>query len=299
MLQTLQTLKHRKRNTQHPTRPSLHRSVHLPPSSGGGSSYINASYVQLQPPAPAAPPASYIATQGPLPTTAEHFWRMALDASAPAVVMLTNCVEKGTVKCAQYFPSGQGESASYGSLRLQVLSRERFSGCCDRRTLRLTDAAGGGALTLQHFHYHAWPDHGVPEDSGTLRQMCRELQRVRAAAAAAAAAAGNGSSNGGGGSSAGGGAAMLHAPVLHCSAGIGRTGTFIAVDVLLRRVDAWFREGGPTKDEVEAALDVPLLVHSLRQQRGGMVQTLDQYCFLYKAALDELEERQAAGRAAG
>jgi tyrosine-protein phosphatase non-receptor type 9 len=82
-------------------------------------------------------------------------------------------------------------------------------------------------------------------------------------------------------------------PVLHCSAGIGRTGTFIAVDVLLRRVDAWFREGGPTKEEVEAALDVPQLVHSMRQQRGGMVQTLEQYVFLYQAALDELEERQS------
>ncbi|KAI8476161.1 MAG: protein-tyrosine phosphatase-like protein [Monoraphidium minutum] len=258
--------------------PYDYNRVHLPRSCG--SSYINASRIQLQPPHTDAP-ALYIATQGPLPHTAEHFWRMALDARAPAVVMLTNCVEKGTVKCAQYFPSAPGEAAAFGALRLQVLSRERFSADCERRTLRLTDGGGGGGeLTLQHFHYHTWPDHGVPDNSETLRRVCRELQRLRSAGAAP-----------------GGGAAGP--PVLHCSAGIGRTGTFIAVDVILRRVDSWFRPGGPSKNEVEAALDVPLLVHSLRQQRGGMVQTLEQYCFVYRAALDELEERQAGGGGGG
>jgi protein tyrosine phosphatase len=266
--------------------------VHLPPSCG--SDYINASRIALQPPHTGAVN-SYIATQGPLPGTAEHFWRMVLEARAPAVVMLTNCVEKGAVKCAQYFPSALGEAASFGGLRLEVLSRERFSPDCDRRVLRLSLAAPGaqGApppAELQHFHYHTWPDHGVPEDSATLRRMCRELQRLR-----------GGSGGGGGGTLVvnGGGGGGAGVPVLHCSAGIGRTGTFIAVDVILRRIDAWFREGGPTKDEVEAALDLPLLVHSLRQQRGGMVQTLEQYCFLYRAALDELEERQAAAGGGG
>jgi protein tyrosine phosphatase len=267
------------------------RRVHLPPSCG--SSYINASHIQLQLPH-AGPPAAYIATQGPLPGTAEHFWRMALDARAPAVVMLTNCVEKGTLKCAQYFPSSPGERAAFGPLRVTVVSRARFTPDCERRMLRVSDTAAGGAEhELQHFHYHTWPDHGVPEDSATLRAVCRELHQLRAAAgggAAVVAAAGGGAA--GSGSGAG-------APVLHCSAGIGRTGTFIAVDVILRRVGAWFREGGPTKDEVEAALDLPLLVHSLRQQRGGMVQTLEQYCFLYRAALDELEERQVNAAAGG
>lgn len=256
--------------------------MHLPRSAG--CTYINASRIQLQPPHTDAP-AAYIATQGPLPHTAEHFWRMALDARAPAVVMLTNCVEKGAIKCAQYFPDAPGEAAAYGGLRVAVLTRERFSSDCERRTLRVTDGVSGAAAELQHFHYHTWPDHGVPDDSATLRRMCRELQRLRGA-----------------GGAAGGAAAVVAdagVPVLHCSAGIGRTGTFIAVDVILRRVDSWFRPGGPSKDEVEAALDVPLLVHSLRQQRGGMVQTLEQYCFVYKAALDELDERQLAPPAGG
>ena len=340
--------------------PTLSRSVHLPPSglhrssSGGGapSGYINASHIRLQPGPDAAPgdgsnggnsggssgggastaaaasaaAASYIATQGPLPHTAEHFWRMVLAARAPCVVMLTNCVEKGAVKCAQYFPpGGPGDRAAYGDVAVSVVAKTRLSRDCERRVLRLRDRrAGGGGQPQQqqggsnsgggqhqqqqgldqgehelvHLHYVTWPDHGVPEDSATLRLMCREVQRLAAGSggggdAAAAAVLANGSSGGGGGGAKAAGAAAAATPVLHCSAGIGRTGTFIAVDVLLRRIDAWFRAGGPTKDEVEAALDVPLLVHSLRQQRGGMVQTLEQYAFLYRAALDELEARQA------
>ncbi|GBF94107.1 hypothetical protein Rsub_07094 [Raphidocelis subcapitata] len=267
--------------------PYDYNRVHLPRLGEASPSYINASRITLQPPHTGGT-ADYIATQGPLPHTAADFWRMALDARAPLVVMLTNCVEKGAVKCAQYFPANPGEAAAFGGLRLEVLSRERFTPDCDRRTMRLSDAGGGGgggggALTLQHFHYHTWPDHGVPPSSATLRRMCRELQRLNGGGGGAPPVVASAAPGGGGAGT----------PVLHCSAGIGRTGTFIAVDVLLRRIDAWFREGGPTKDEVEAALDVPRLVHSLRQQRGGMVQTLEQYVFLYQAALDELEERQA------
>lgn len=279
--------------------------VILPNSSG--CNYINASKVQLQPPHTGGP-TSYIATQGPLPQTAEHFWRMVLESRTPAVVMLTNCIEKGTIKCAQYFPTARGEAAAFGALQLQVLLHERFSADCDRRTMRITDASTGSVLELQHFHYHTWPDHGVPEDSATLRRMCRELQRLRSGCGSGCASSGSSGADCGVGDRVSGTALAVMetgTPVLHCSAGIGRTGTFIAVDVILRRIDAWFRAGGPTKEEVEEALDMPRLVHSLRQQRFGMVQTLEQYCFVYKATLDELEERQqqhqgavAAARAA-
>lgn len=81
-----------------------------------------------------------------------------------------------------------------------------------------------------------------------------------------------------------------------CAQGIGRTGTFCAVDILLQRLDAWpqCQDGcGPDRDEVEAALNVPHLVHELRRQRMGMVQTLEQYAFVYKAVVEDLQVRLA------
>jgi len=138
--------------------------------------------------------------------------------------------------------------------------------------MRLSGTAAGegsssGSHLLSHYHFHAWPDHGMPESSAGLRAICRSLSTARATG---------------------------QPVVVHCSAGIGRTGTFCAIDILLQRFDSWqtLNDGrGPDRAEVEAALNLPQLVHDLRFQRMGMVQTLDQYVFVYKTLLDDLGAR--------
>ncbi|KAF6254095.1 protein-tyrosine phosphatase-like protein [Scenedesmus sp. NREL 46B-D3] len=228
--------------------------------------YINASLIRVQLPM-LARPCAYIATQGPLPTTAADFWSMVYQQRVPAIVMLTNVNECGVSKCAQYFPAQVGASNLPG-FKLQVEQVVPFSPDCTLRVMRLSSSSGGDAShRLCHYHFHAWPDHGTPCSSAGLRAVCRALSTAR----------------------------ECGAPVLvHCSAGIGRTGTFCAVDILLQRLDAWpcCRDGaGPDRGEVEAALNLPALVHELRQQRMGMVQTLEQYAFVYQAILDDLQAR--------
>jgi protein tyrosine phosphatase len=313
--------------------------------------------------------ARYVAAQGPLPSTSADFWAMVAALGSPAIVMLTNVVERGAPKCHQYFPTGGGGGEGGGggggaegsdgaaaqqapSSELSLPSRGLVVRCVHVshgvppeaapplapgarrqqqngpaspaaataaaardavtvRRLQLRCASSGRVLhELDHYHLHAWPDHGVPaggEGGAPVRALCRALelsrqQRRRAAAAAAAAAAT---------------AATHEAPVVvHCSAGIGRTGTFCAVDVLLRRM--WAHAGPPRRqprpnggqdeeqqqqdgggDRAGPALspllfDVPSLVVALRAQRMGMVQTFEQYAYVGTAALEE-----AAALAAG
>lgn len=230
--------------------------------------YMNASHISVQLPN-LQRPCSYIATQGPLPATANDFWRMVYDLKVPAIVMLTNVSECGVNKCAQYYPAQEHGKARLPSFKLQVEQVVPFSPDCTLRVMRLSSLSSGGVHMLSHYHFHAWPDHGTPDSSAGLRAICRSLSTARQS--------GN--------------------PVLvHCSAGIGRTGTFCAADILLQRLDSWQSccDGeGLDKNEVEAALNIPNLVHELRRQRMGMVQTLEQYAFIYKAIVDDLAARTA------
>ncbi|WIA40685.1 hypothetical protein OEZ86_004381 [Tetradesmus obliquus] len=231
----------------------------------GDEAYINASMIRVQLPM-LERPCAYIATQGPLPTTAGDFWGMVYSLKVPAIVMLTNVNECGVNKCAQYFPAQVG-STSLPGFKLQVEQVVPFSPDCTLRVMRLSSTSSERSHMLCHYHFHAWPDHGTPGSSAGLRAVCRSLSTARESGA----------------------------PVLvHCSAGIGRTGTFCAVDILLQRLDAWpgcNGGAGPERGEVEAALNLPALVHELRRQRMGMVQTLEQYAFVYQAIVDDLQAR--------
>lgn len=95
----------------------------------------------------------------------------------------------------------------YTPPRAQVEQQEPFSPDCTLRTLRVTCTASGATHTLSHYHFHAWPDHGTPDSSSGIRAMCRALAAARASG---------------------------QPIVVHCSAGIGRTGTFCAIDILLQ-----------------------------------------------------------------
>eukprot|EP00878_Enallax_costatus_P032416 GHUV01035624.1.p1 GENE.GHUV01035624.1~~GHUV01035624.1.p1 ORF type:complete len:306 (+),score=75.01 GHUV01035624.1:411-1328(+) len=217
----------------------------------GGQQYINASHITVQLPK-LQRPCSYIATQGPLPATASDFWRMVVDLKVPAIVMLTNVSECGVTKCAQYYPAQENGKARLPGFKIQVEQVVPFSPDCTLRVMRVADISSGCDHVLSHYHFHAWPDHGTPDSSAGLRAVCRSLTTARDS---------------------------RKPVVVHCSAGIGRTGTFCAVDILLQRLDTWqgssARSAGEAdksstsadRAEVEATLNIPNLVHELRRQR--------------------------------
>uniref|UniRef100_A0A3B4Z1F1 protein-tyrosine-phosphatase n=1 Tax=Stegastes partitus TaxID=144197 RepID=A0A3B4Z1F1_9TELE len=193
------------------------------------SDYINASYIPGN-----SFRREYIATQGPLPGTKDDFWKMVWEQNVHNVVMVTQCVEKGRVKCDHYWPFDQ-DPLYYGDLIVQMLSESvlpewtirEFNICSQLSFSRL----------VRQFHYTVWPDHGVPETTQSLIQFVRTVRDY------VNRSPGSGPT------------------VVHCSAGVGRTGTFIVLDRVLQQLDS--------KD----VLDIYGAVFDLRLHRSHMVQT--------------------------
>ncbi|XP_014919103.2 receptor-type tyrosine-protein phosphatase beta isoform X2 [Acinonyx jubatus] len=195
------------------------------------SDYINASYI----------PGNnfrreYIATQGPLPGTKDDFWKMAWEQNVHNIVMVTQCVEKGRVKCDHYWPADQ-DSLYYGDLILQMLSESVLPEWTIREFRICSEEQLDAHRLIRHFHYTVWPDHGVPETTQSLIQFVRTVRDYISRSPGAGPT------------------------VVHCSAGVGRTGTFIALDRILQQLDS--------KDSV----DIYGAVHDLRLHRVHMVQT--------------------------
>ncbi|XP_034442991.1 receptor-type tyrosine-protein phosphatase beta-like isoform X4 [Hippoglossus hippoglossus] len=215
------------------------------------SDYINASYI----------PGynfrrEYVATQGPLPGTKDDFWKMVWEQNVHNVVMVTQCVEKGRVKCDHYWPFDQ-DPLYYGDLIVQMLSESvlpewtiREFNICSEDQLSVT-------RLLRQFHFTVWPDHGVPETTQSLVQFVRTVRDY-------VTRTGSGSGP----------------TVVHCSAGVGRTGTFIVLDRVLQQLD--------TKD----TLDIYGSVFDLRLHRSHMVQTECQYSYLHQCVRDVLRARK-------
>ncbi|XP_053887317.1 receptor-type tyrosine-protein phosphatase epsilon-like [Malaclemys terrapin pileata] len=211
-------------------------------SASPGADYINASYVDSY-----RSPRFFIAAQGPLPGTVVDFWQMIWQEKTSAIVMLTGLVEQNKTKCEQYWPEGE---QVYGDFTV-TLSNTWITMGLVTRTFRLQRAGSPLPRHIQQFHYLLWPDHGVPSNAARLLQLV-EMVNERVSEAPAG-------------------------PVLvHCSAGIGRTGTFIALDFLLKMARA------------EGSVDVFRCVQRLREQRVSMVQTKEQYIFLYEVLLEGL-----------
>ncbi|KAF1647827.1 Receptor-type tyrosine-protein phosphatase kappa, partial [Aptenodytes patagonicus] len=224
--------------------PSLsddHCRVVLQPS-GTGNGYINASYVDSY-----RSPRFFIAAQGPLPGTVVDFWQMVWQEKTSVIVMLTSLVEQNKTKCEQYWPE---QEQVYGDFTV-TLSNTRTTTGLVTRIFCLQKAGCALPRVVQQFHYLLWPDHGVPRNPAQLLCLVEVVnKRVLEVTAG---------------------------PVLvHCSAGIGRTGTFIALDFLLKMGKA------------EGKVDVFHCVQRLREQRVSMVQTKEQYTFLYEVLLEGL-----------
>ncbi|XP_075596371.1 receptor-type tyrosine-protein phosphatase U isoform X2 [Balearica regulorum gibbericeps] len=221
--------------------PYDHCRVVLHPSDTGNS-YINASYVDSY-----RSPRFFIAAQGPLPGTVLDFWQMVWQEKTSVIVMLTGLVEQNKTKCEQYWPE---QEQVYGDFTVTVNNTRTTTGLVTR-IFCLQKAGCALPRVVEQFHYLLWPDHGVPRNAAQL--LClMELVNKR-------------------------GLETPAGPVLvHCSAGIGRTGTFIALDFLLKM------------GKIEGKVDVFHCVQRLREQRVSMVQTKEQYTFLYEALLEGL-----------
>ncbi|XP_040923282.1 receptor-type tyrosine-protein phosphatase H-like isoform X3 [Toxotes jaculatrix] len=210
------------------------------------SDYINASYMPGY-----NSNREYIATQGPLPSTVGDFWRMIWEQKAKRIVMVTNCVEGGRTKCEQYWPA-DNKPCLYGEVLVTTRSEQKELSWT-LREFRVKHTNYSEERTVKHFHFTAWPDHGVPQGTKVLIQF-RGLVRWHIEREGTGAPT-----------------------VVHCSAGVGRTGTIIALDVLLQQLDK------------KRAVGINSFVHKMRLYRPYMVQTESQYIFLHHCIMDSLQ----------
>uniref|UniRef100_A0A8C6EDS4 protein-tyrosine-phosphatase n=1 Tax=Moschus moschiferus TaxID=68415 RepID=A0A8C6EDS4_MOSMO len=216
-----------------------------------GSEYINASFI------PGLwSPREFIAAQGPLPQTVGDFWRLVWEQQSHTLVMLTNCVESGRVKCEHYWPL-DAQPCTHGHLQVTLVGEEVTENWAVRN-LKLRHVQQQKTLPVRQFHYMTWPDHGVPHSPDPLLAFWRMLRQWLD-------------------QTVGGGP-----PIVHCSAGVGRTGTLIALDVLLRQL------------ECEGLMRPFGYVKKMRESRPLMVQTEAQYVFLHQCILRFLQQSAAA-----
>ncbi|XP_052550018.1 tyrosine-protein phosphatase non-receptor type 5 isoform X1 [Tympanuchus pallidicinctus] len=199
------------------------------------SSYINANYIRGY----GGEEKVYIATQGPIVNTVSDFWRMVWQERSPIIVMITN-IEEMNEKCTEYWPE---EQITYEGIEIivnQVIQAD------DYRLRLITLKKGEEVRNLKHYWYTSWPDQKTPDQAPPLLQLVLEVEEAMQ------------------------NAEEKNAPVIvHCSAGIGRTGCFIATSVCCKQLKS------------EGIVDILRTTCQLRLDRGGMIQTCEQYQFVH------------------
>ncbi|XP_023267340.1 receptor-type tyrosine-protein phosphatase S-like isoform X7 [Seriola lalandi dorsalis] len=209
-----------------------------------GSDYINASYIDGY-----RQQRGYIATQGPLAETTEDFWRMLWEHNSTIVVMLTKLREMGREKCHQYWPAER--SARYQYFVVDPMAEYNMPQYI-LREFKVTDARDGQSRTVRQFQFTDWPEQGVPKSGEGFIDFIGQVHKTKEQFG-------------------------QDGPIsVHCSAGVGRTGVFITLSIVLERM------------RYEGAVDIFQTVKMLRTQRPAMVQTEDEYQFCYQAALEYL-----------
>ncbi|XP_061165606.1 receptor-type tyrosine-protein phosphatase epsilon-like [Saccostrea echinata] len=228
------------KNRYKATFPYDHSRVILRTKSG--SDYINANYIEG--------PVSvreYIAAQGPKQNTLDDFWTMIWQENVFSIVMLTNLREGPWIKCHQYWPDVD-KNANYGNIFVQLMEQKEYAFFIVRRMTARHDESKE-SRTVTQYHYTAWPDHGTP-DPLCLVVFLDHVTRT--------------------------GTNQNNSPtIVHCSAGIGRTGTYIALDALER------------KGRKRKKVNVAEYVKKMRENRMNMVQTYEQYMTIF-LALNEI-----------
>ncbi|KAK7790689.1 hypothetical protein R5R35_009595 [Gryllus longicercus] len=250
--------------------PNERSRVRLPSASDDLlAGYINANYIRGYD----GEERAYIGTQGPLPHTVADFWLMIWHECCPAIVMITKFWEKGRPKCEQYFPQGEpnSESVVYGELTVQVTKIVIRDGYTIRELLV---QHGEEKRHVLHFWYDTWPDHKTPPSAHSLVAMAREVEGMRQhpLSPGSCPATPRVIQEGLLRQLDDGPEWLAGGPVaVHCSAGLGRTGCFIALSI------------GMCQLLEENNVDILGIVCQMRYDRGGMIQTAEQYEFVHRA----------------
>ncbi|XP_076782453.1 LOW QUALITY PROTEIN: tyrosine-protein phosphatase non-receptor type 13 [Arvicanthis niloticus] len=241
-----QTKENRRKNRYKNILP--YDTTRVPLGDEGG--YINASFIRIP---VGTQEFVYIACQGPLPTTVGDFWQMVWEQNSTVIAMMTQEVEGEKIKCQRYWPSILGTTTMANErLRLALLRMQQLKGFVVR-VMALEDIQTGEVRHISHLNFTAWPDHDTPTQPDDLLTFISYMRHIRRSG-----------------------------PVItHCSAGIGRSGTLICIDVVL----------GLISQDLE--FDISDLVRCMRLQRHGMVQTEGQYVFCYQVILYVLTHLQA------
>ncbi|XP_069428313.1 tyrosine-protein phosphatase non-receptor type 20 [Ovis canadensis] len=213
---------------------------------GENKDYINASYIKI---ANSGAEYYYIATQGPLPTTTDDFWQMVLENNSNVIAMITKEKEGGVTKCHHYWPISMQKPLELNSCCI-FLENYQVLRYFIIRMFQVVKKSTGASHFVKHLQFTDWPDHGTPTSAEGFIKYVRYVRKSH-----------------------------LTGPiVVHCSAGVGRTGVFLCVDVVFCAIENNF------------SFDIMNIVGQMREQRHGMIQTKEQYMFCYKIVLEVLQK---------
>ncbi|CAB3236635.1 unnamed protein product [Arctia plantaginis] len=234
--------------------------------NGPTGDYINASYINMEIPTGAANPdtvLTYIATQGPLASTVGDFWQMVWESESSLIVMLTVLTERGRAKCHQYWAKvGTTPLKATSTLTIYTNSEQNY-GHYIRREMTIKEA-GGASRAVTQLQYTAWPDHGVPDDATAFinfTQLCASLRNrsplIPTVVEEEEEEEGSTQES-----------SLAPPMVVHCSAGVGRTGALVLCEVALASL---------ARAQPLYPLD---LVRAMRAQRPMCIQNASQYKFV-------------------
>jgi len=247
------------KNRYHDVLPNESTRVRLTPIESGDGDYINANYINGEVPNSYR---YYIACQAPLPSTIKDFWRMVWEERSSVIVCLTKTEENGKKKADIYWPETSQQPQEYGSFWVHLHKKVMFKDI-GVSSLHLYKKGEEFPREVVLLHYTQWPDCGAPPSSSHIRTLSVMVNTFKQR----------------------GNTKQTNGPVIvHCSAGIGRSGTFISINIHMAKIERF------GSDPSLININVKESVVELRRQRKGMVQTLDQYLFIYKVINDVLSD---------
>ncbi|XP_005412662.1 PREDICTED: tyrosine-protein phosphatase non-receptor type 20 isoform X2 [Chinchilla lanigera] len=213
---------------------------------GKSQDYINASYIRI---INQEEEYFYIATQGPLPDTIDDFWQMVFEHNSNVIAMVTRDIEDGIIKCHNYWPVSPEEPLELRQFRI-CLKNYQILAYFIVRMFQVVKKPTETSLMVKHVQFTKWADHGIPASTDSFIKYVRYVRKSH----------------------------CTGPMVVHCSAGVGRTGVFICTDVAFCAMEKSY------------LFDIVNIVTQMREQRYGMIQTKEQYCFTYEIILKVLKK---------